>query len=56
MFLNNSINNYNNSNLKINTNFDTKKKQRFFNKLKKYTNSSNNSLDTLSSISSCNSL
>ena len=56
MFLNNSINNYNNSNLKINTNFDTKKKQRFFNKLKKYTYSSNNSLDTLSSISSCNSL
>ena len=48
--------NYNNSNLTINTDFDTKKKQRFFNKLKKYTYSSNNSLDTLSSISSCNSL
>ena len=50
--------NNNNSNLTINTNFDTKKKQRFFNKLKKYKNSCNslNSFDSVSSLSSYNSL
>ena len=53
-----SNNNNNNFNLKINTDFDTKKKQLFFNKLKKYKNSCNslNSLDSFSSLSSYNSL